>query len=216
METEIVYEDAPQVPLTDLLPELEFEFNDAPQGLLAHLMRRTIDRFCNDTNVIRRQCTVRTHECVQNYLMDIPDGVELIAVMRVVLLHSKYCAPDYRRTTVPLERSYGFCACAPYTVSVRKNELFFDPPAKHASFLIDMSVRPSSNACDVDKSLLAYEDTLLEGVRAKLYAQTGKPWSSAQRAVASDALFRQGCADAAVDTMMHQQRGAFMSHRRKF
>ena len=216
METSIIYEDAPQVPLTDILPELEFEFTDAPQGLLAHLLRRTLIRFCNVTNAMRREAIITTQSCVPNYLLELPDGIELIAVMRLACIKDRYCRPDYQRVTTTVDNPRCCCFCAPYTVSVNAGELVFDPPPSHAMFKVDMSVMPSGTACSFDRALLHYEDVLLDGARARMYAQTGKPWSSAQRAVASDIAFQRGCADAAVDAMLHQQRGAFRGRRRKF
>lgn len=208
------YELAPKVPLTEFLPLLEYEFTDAPGGMLSYVLFQVICRFCRHTNILRRTVDIHTERCVPNYLLEPPDDVDMIAVMRMAEIRSKACAPDYHRVTVHCGVSC--CHCHDNVVFVRGNELVFDRPPGQALFRVEMSVQPRRGACDVDRVLLDYEHALLDGVRAGLFAQIGKPWSNITRAQASENAFRLACANAAVECMTHNQRGSFTRRRRKF
>ena len=214
MKTAVVYEQAAQIPVTDLLPLLEAEFTDAPQVMLTFMLLDVVADFCKRTNALRRRADICTLPCVPNYLLEAPDETEVIAVMRIDQVHSKYCVPVYQRTVLP-DAPHAL-PCCPHSISVDGNEVIINPPAGNTVFRVEMSVRPRANACEVDAALREHSRTLLEGVRRDLYRQTGKPWSNVNRATEAHTLYLQGCDNASLETMLHKQRGAFRGARRKF
>lgn len=211
------YELARKVSVKDLLPLLTYEFPDAPDGMLEYVALRKVIEFCRRTNALRRVTDIITQPCVLNYRLEPPDSADtdLVAVMRMAHLPTRWCAPEYSRVTVHNGRRC--CMCQGFVSYVEGNELIFMPPPKGKSvFRVEISVCPKPDSCDVDASLLDFEHTLLDGIRAELFAQPNKPWSSAARSQTCEVAYRQGCADASVEVMAHHQRGSFTRHRRAF
>lgn len=213
----IVFENTPKVPLSEFLDILAYEFTDASYGLLENCLKRTITRIAERSNIMRRTVFLTTQCGVHNYLLEPPDCMEVIAIMSICYWKSMYMqGPLYRLTSPNCTR--GCCFCFGNTVYVDKGEIVFSAPQSGTTFRIELSVKPTKDSCDLDKILLDdHEELVLDGVRSLLFAMVDKPWSSMQRAQASEQAFLRGCAEAAVDTMLGNQRGVMKAkHTRIF
>lgn len=213
MDSKVIFENTPKIAVDDLLHELEYNFTDAPHDLLAYCVLQSISRLCEQANVMRRTAEVRTYPNVHNYLLEPPDDVDVIAVMSICETHSKFITPRITRVNAPVCE----CRCSSgSTVHINRNELVFSNPMACTAYLVNMSVKPKPNACEVDASLLSdYLPTIIKGAQSILFSMVDKPWSSAQRGLQAEKDFMIDCAGAAVDTLMGRQRGAFVAKRQR-
>ena len=206
----IVFENTPKVPVSDLIDDLAYEFTDAPWELLEQCVKRVITRICERTNVLRRTVYLTTECNVHNYLLEPPDCMEVIAIMSICYCRSKFLhGPLYRLTSPTCT-----CCCFDNNVSVDHGEIVFSAPKSGTTFRLELSVKPTKEACEVDSILLLdHRELIIDGVRSMLCTMVDKPWSSVQRAAASEQAFLRGCAEASVDTMLGGQRGVMRVHR---
>ena len=220
MPSTIVFENTPKVPIDELLHELEYEFTDAPHDLIAHMALRTIARLCEQTNVLRRTAKITTYSNVENYLLEPPDCMDVIAVMSITEIKNNYCSGPVVRVNAPVFS----CCCGDNNIYVNKNEIVFSNPSNCAEYLVNMSVKPTRNTCEVDEELLTdYLDAVISGTRATLLNMTDKPWSTSskspalpmQKAQAAEKEFMLACGSIAVETMLGKQRGAFRAKRQR-
>lgn len=204
--SEVLYEAVEKVPIGEFLPELEFEFTDAPAAMLEHYVVRTVMRMCDRSNVLRRAIRITPQRHAHNYRLEPIDDVDFHAVMAVGIERSCFCAPRLIRVTGPAMR----CQCTPYSYAyVDHNEIVFTDPRPGDVYRVDISVRPRHNACEIDRVVYDnYMPVLVEGVRAALCSMADKPWSSWERSQLAERNFIQGCCGIALDTMMGRQRGA--------
>lgn len=200
----IVFENTPKVPVSEFLDILAYEFTDAPYGLLEDCLKRTVTRIAERTNIMRRTVYLTTECNVHNYLLEPPDCMEVIAIMSICYCQSKFLhGPLYRLTSPTCT-----CCCFDNNVSVDHGEIVFSAPKSGTTFRIELSVKPTKDSCELDSILLTdHQELVLDGVRSLLFAMVDKPWSSVQRAQLSEQAFLHGCAEAAVDTMLGNQRG---------
>lgn len=200
----IVFENTPKVPFDVFYDDLSYEFTDAPYGLLENCVKRTVTRIAERTNMLRRTVFLTTECNVHNYLLEPPDCMDVIAIMSICYCQSKFLhGPLYRLTSPTCT-----CCCFDNNVSVDHGEIVFSAPKSGTTFKIVMSVKPRRDSCEVDSILEEeHHELVLDGVRSILFAMADKPWSSVQRAQLSEQSFLHGCAEAAVDTMLGNQRG---------
>lgn len=212
----IVFENTPKVPVSDFLDILSYEFTDAPYGLLENCLKRTVARIAERTNIMRRTVYLTTQCNIHNYLLEPPDCMEVIAIMSICYWKSKFIHGPLYRLTSP--RCACGCCFGDNEVYVDKGEIVFTAPQSGATFRIELSVKPTKDSCELDSILLTdHEELVLDGVRSLLFAMVDKPWSSVQRAQASEQAFLRGCAEAAVDTLVGNQRGVLKAkHTRIF
>lgn len=200
----IVFENTPKVPISEFLDELAYEFTDAPYGLLEHCLKRVVCRICEQTNILRRTVFLETQCNVHNYILEPPDCMEVIAIMSICYCKSKFLHGPLYRLTSPVCT----CCCFGNTVHVDRGEIVFSAPKSGTTFRIELSVKPTHDACEIDSILLNdHADLVVQGVRAMMFSMVDKPWSSLQRSQIEEQAFKLACAEAAVDTMLGQQRG---------
>ncbi len=215
MDSTVVFENTPKATVDSFLDELSFEFTDAPYGLLEHYIRRVVMDMCERANILRRVAHIYTQSNIHNYLLEPPDDVHVIAVMSVALGHHVFVPAKFARTNVPVWECD--CSCLGHGMNfIHCNgaEINFTHPHSGDDWVVNMSVKPKPDACEFDTSLLYdYAPTVIDGVRAELYGQSDKPWSSVQRAALAEQAYKSGCATIAVDRMLNGQRGTFRAKR---
>lgn len=217
MDSTVVFENTPKVPIDSFLDELSFEFTDAPYGLLEHYVKRTVQRMCERANVMRRTAVIHTQGNVHNYLLEPPDDTVVIAVMSIALAGHKFIPPKFARTNVAVW-DCDCCACLgrPNMIHVEGHEILFSHPHSCDEWVVNMSVKPTLDACEVDEAFATdYAPIVIDGVRAALYAVNDKPWSSANKAQYYEASFASECATASVERMLGHQRGSFRAKRQR-
>ena len=210
----VVFENTPKLPLDEFIDALAFEFTDAPYGLLEDSLKRSISRIAERTNLLRRTVFLTTESGVHNYLLEPPDCMDVIAIMSICEWHGNTMHGPLHRLTAP----QCSCCCSDNTVYVDRGEIVFSAPKSGTTYRIEISVKPTHDTCEFDSALLNnHEELVLIGARALLYALPDKPWSSLQRAQAYEISLLRGCAEAAVDRMLGNQRGALKAkHTRIF
>lgn len=215
MDSTVVFENTPKTELTSFLDELTFEFTDAPYGMLEHYIRRVVLDMCERTNMLRRTATIRTRSNIHNYLLEPPDDVQVIAIISVALGKHIFVPAKYARTNVAVWECD--CSCLGHHMNfIHCNgpEINFSHPHSGDEWVVNMSVKPRADACEFDSALVSnYASTVIDGVRAELYGQSDKPWSSVQRAALAEQAYKSGCATIAVDKMLNGQRGSFRAKR---
>lgn len=198
-----VYDAHPKVPVSEFVPELEFEFTDIPSDAFAHYVLRAINKFARDSNALRRTQYIKTIPCVNTYLLLPHDCVDIVAIMRI---GTGNCDTVIRTLYSPTCLACG----SVYAWFSEPNILHLEPMRREQLYRVEMSVAPTYDACEVDKKLLTdYYDTIISGVKSYLYNITDKPWSSVQRAQESMLLFHNGIHRAAMETLTRGQRGGF-------
>lgn len=208
----VVFENTPKVSVSEFIDELAYEFTDAPYGLLEHCVKRVVSRICEHTNVLRRRVKLHTQCNVHNYILEAPDCMDVIAVMSICQCCGNALCSKLVRVTSPVCELHCF---GPNTVHIEHNEIVFSAPSC-ATYIVEISVKPQHDACEVDSVLLVdHADTVVDGVRAMLCNMADKPWSSVQRAQASEQSFIRGCAAIAVDKLLGNQRGVMNVKRQR-
>lgn len=198
----VVFDAYPKVSLQEFIPELAFEFTEMPEEAFPHYLLKAIDRFARNSNALRRTVHICTQNCVNRYLIDPPDCMQIVALLDIC---GDTCGAHPVRLTsaVPCLRG-----CASSVWFERPNIIGFSQPG--GSYQITLSVTPTRQSCEVDEILLTdFAETILDGTRHYLYGMTGKPWSSVQRSQESEMRFIQGIRQAAVETLTGGQRGTF-------
>jgi hypothetical protein len=205
MSQHIVYEQVTKKDFSDILDELQFEFTDAPADLLLHYAQRVIRDFCDRTNALRRTVHIYPQMGVHNYLIEPSDDVDFIAMLSVQCTRCRYGMGVVRRVignVCDILTDYD-------TIHIKDNELIFSHPRTGDSWDIIISVMPTLKDMDVDAVLIdRYSETIVNGVKARLYEQSDKPWTSLQRAQLSRATYLQQCGVISLDLLTEHQRGA--------
>lgn len=205
-DSNVVFEAYPKVPLQEFVPELAFEFTEMPEDGLPFFVLRAISRIARDGNILRRTATIRTQSCVESYILDPPDCMDIVAIMGVRLVRSPGCCsgPVRRLTFEPCHID-----CGTMSWFEEPNIIHFSPAKCNNVFSVNMSVTPTRHTCEVDKKLLTdYYDLVMYGTKSYLYSMADKPWSSVTRAQEYEQRFLLGIRDASVQTMLGGQRGA--------
>lgn len=214
--SETVFQAYPKVALAEFIPELAFEFQEMPEEALPNYVLRAITRLAREGNVIRRRVEVYTQPCVNNYILEPPDCMELVAVMGVCRLPSNHCGCVGNYVTRLTAHNHCQMPCGVCSWFESPNIIHFHPVNCGDIFSVEIAVAPTYDACEVDRIFLTqYYDVVMSGARAYLYEMAAKPWSSLNRAAEYEARFIAGIRNAAVETMMGGQRGAFRVQRPK-
>lgn len=215
MDSTVVFDNTPKVAIADFLDELSFEFTDAPYGLLEHCIRRVVMDMCDRANIMRRTAHIYTQAGVHNYLLEPPDDTVVVAIMSVALGSHVFVPAKFSRTNVPVWETDCSClGCHKNFIHCNGGEINFSHPHSGDDWIINMSVKPRYDACDLDADILtSHASVLIDGVRAELYAQSDKPWSSLQRATLAQTAYKRGCATIAVDKMLNGQRGTIRANK---
>lgn len=207
----VQFEAVEKVPISEFLPALAFDCADAPNAVLEHAVRMAADRLCSDSNILRRTVHVHTLQGVHNYRLDTVDDVRLLALMGVTYRGGNFCTGKPVRSIVEGKP----CWCGPSKVWISGGEICFSQPHDHDCYDAEISVKPGRNACELDAVL--YDtclEVILNGARAVLYDQPGRPWSNVQRAQACQLTFEQQIRNAAVTALLRHQRGVIHMSRR--
>jgi len=199
----VMFEPYSKVSVDEFLPELQLEFPDMPSDAFAHYVLRSIDRIARDGNVLRRTATIHTERCIENYLLEPPDCMTIVNIMKVCNNGCNCCTNVRRLTSEPC-----CMTCGTLTWFQEPNTILFRNHPSHACFKVTMSVAPTWDTCEVDTLLLHnHYELVLTGARYMLMNMSNKPWSSVNRAQELKKDFVIGIRSAAIDTMMGNQRG---------
>ncbi len=205
VEQHVVYQAVPKTPVDAFLPELAFEFTEVPDEVFANYILRAIDRLAREGNVLRRQAEIHVQERIGNYLLEPPDCMDVVAVMkcRAVQANGCCCSAVVRLTDEPACMLQGL-----YTWYEHPNVIWFKPARHGDVFEVEFAVAPTFDACEVDSILFEkYHDVVLTGVKSYLYGISGKPWSSDQKFALYTQAFQQGIQSASLETLTGGQRG---------
>lgn len=210
LSTTVTFEAYPKVSIQEFIPELAFEFTDMPEDAFSHFILKAINKLARDGNVLRRTAIIKTQHCVESYLLEPLDCMDIVAIMSVCKTTGG-CGfyPVTRLTMEPCQLPWGA-----YTWFEYPNVIHFSPVGHHDTYKVTMSVAPTYDACEVDEILLTrYLSVILDGAKSDLYNMASKPWSSQQRAADCERRFLLGIRQAAIDTMAGYQRGGIRAKR---
>lgn len=209
LQASVVFDAYPKVSVREFLPELTFEFTEMPEEGMPHFVLRAINRIARQSNCLRRTATIHTQPCVDNYLLEPQDCMDIVAVMSVCKHGGCGCSDVTRITSEPCH-----LPCGTMSWFEAPNTIYFSNTRHHNVFRVSMSVAPTYETCEVDRILLTnFYDTVLNGTKFYLYSMTDKPWSSVNRAQEYEVRFLQGIRSAALEALTGGQRGMFRTKR---
>lgn len=199
----ITYDIYPKVSLNDLLDDLMFDLPDIPDAAAVHLLRRAAIKMCRGGNLARRRATICTQPCVNNYILEPVDCVDVVAVMSTRNLTGSLRGEVTRLTQVPAETP-----CGMYSWWTPPNEIHFTQVGCEYSYEVSFSVAPKFDACEIDADLAnKYYELLLLGAKSYAHDLNDKPWTNLSKSRDYTARFLEGIRTASVETMMGGQRG---------
>ena len=205
----VVYEAYPKVSIQEFIPELSFEFTDIPENAFSHFVLKAINTFARRSNALRRTATIHVQDCVDNYLLEPQDCMDIVAVMGICKRDNCGCSPVTRLTNAPC-----CLPCGAFSWFEQPNIIHISPTKCGQCYDVKFSVAPTYDACEVDEILLTqYYETIMHGARSSLYGMGNKPWSSLQRLEYHRQEFDRGIRVAAVETLTGGQRGALKARR---
>lgn len=204
--TTVVVDAFPKIPLEDFLPELRVEFPEVPDEMLMHYSRLSVMEICERANVLTRTISICLEPCVENYLLEAPDCVKVIAILSVCRHQEGGCPSSVTRLTntpcyVPCFKSVSWWE--------QPNIIRFKPAPSIREYAdIRVVVSPTREACEVDEVLATtYRELVFLGVRYRLYGIPRQKWSSEPLAVQTRQDFDMRLAAAAIDKLLGGQRG---------
>ena len=193
-----VYEKHPKVEVVEFLPELSYEFPEASDDMLIHHLTHVISDFCVRARVLTRDVVIETYDCVEAYPIELDDGYGVVDVLDVRCGRQEipvYTASGARRT------ASGVWLTMPNIIHI---------VGVHDSVNVRFTVYPMTSGCHVDAVLLnKYGDTILHGVRARMYRIGRQPWTDANSSQMHLKLYELGIDNAAVATFTNGRVGAF-------
>ena len=199
----VVFDKYEKVSIREFEAELLYDFTELPSDAVAHYVLRAINTIATKGNILRRTALIHTQDCVENYILEPPDCMDIVAVMSICQICGSRCGQVQRLTSEPCRLS-----CGSVTWFDPPNIIYLNKPRDRNTYKVVMSVAPTYETCEVDRILLTrHYDLVMSGAKYYLYMMPDKPWSSMDRAASSRELFERGISAAAVDTMMGGQRG---------
>lgn len=210
MSEYVAYAPHAKVPIDSLLDDLLFDLQELPYDTAVHFIRRAAIRMAREGNILRRTAVISTQSCVDNYLLEPPDCVDIVAIMSVKNVRGSLCSAVTRLTQAP-----GRLPCGAFSWWTPPNEVHFTQVGCNYAYEVGFSVAPRRDACELDASFAdKHYELLLVGARAMAYDLDDKPWTNRQRAEDYNTRFELGIRGAAIETMMGGQRGAFARPKR--
>ncbi len=208
-QTTVVYESYPKIDIREFLPELTFEFSEMPESGIPFFLLRAVQRMARTGNILRRTATIHAQNCVENYLIEPTDCMDIVAIMNIQMFSRGCCMGVHRLTHEPQ------CTpCGIYSWYEEPNVIHISPARDCDVFKVTFSVAPTQDACEVDRKLYTnFYDTVIAGAKFYLYSMMDKPWSSVNRAQEYERRFLSGIRVAALETLTGGQRGGFRATR---
>lgn len=202
--TDVVYLNHPKVSLRSFVEDLTYEFSDMPVTGLESLALTTITRLCRESNVLQRGAIIYTQACVDNYILDADDCMDIVAVLSVCRLNGCKCGKVVRSINNPCRNQ-----CGTVTWFEKPNTIYITNGQDCSAYDVKFAVAPKRDACEVDESLITeYYDVIADGIRAKAYGMSGKPWSNENKSQRYYNQYLQAMRTAATEQLMGGQRGA--------
>lgn len=206
----VKYDMIEKVPLTDLLDDLLFDVTDMPDDAAAHLIRRAAIKMAQRGNILRREVQLITEKCVENYLLEPPDCVDVHRIFTVCNSNHCACRDVHRLTSEPCRMP-----CGSYSWFTYPNEIHFTEAGCGNCYKVRFSVSPRHDACEIDAIYRdKYYELLLLGAKAFAYEMIDKPWSNRTFAQELNQRFLIGIADAGATLYRGYQMG-FLKQNRK-
>lgn len=194
----------PKTPLKDLTAELQFDMPDLDHNAMPHYLRRSAIRMAQVGKLMWRTVEIRTYRCVDNYLVEPPDCVDIVSVLRVKNICGGCCGEVIRKLS-DMPQCF---RCGTRSWFKSPNMIFFSPALSNNVFEVTVAVAPKSDACEIDTELATkYFDTLILGAKSYLYDLSDKPWSNRTKAQELKERFEKSLRAAAADKFMEGQSG---------
>lgn len=208
LEPSVVFDPFDTVPLTAFTTELQFEFPDLVSEAMPHYIMKTIRRFAKITNALRRRIRIQAIHCVDRYLLEPPDCVDILAIMDMMTEADCSCngrVRIHRFMQDPLNKN-----CCGMTSWWDQDGIIFLKGVGNSRLTAIVSVAPRLDACEVDRIILdKYFDVIMAGVKSQIMGMPQKPWSSVERSRLYKQDFEAEMRAITVDTLMNGQRGVF-------
>lgn len=199
----VLYEAIPTVSVSEFIPELAFEFPDMPDDAFAHFILRAINRLARASNVLRRDANIVAQRCVETYLLEPQDCVDIVAVMGIRGGPRCNAFEVTRLLSRPAE-----LPCGSYAWLEEPNIIHITRTQDDERFTVVLSVAPTFDACEVDRILLTnFYDVVIDGTKSFLYGMGNKPWSSVARAQEFELKFSNGIGRITLERLSGGQRG---------
>lgn len=199
----VVYDAYPKVDLEEFLPELRLEIPELPDDVLMHYVRRACIDFCERSHVIQREVMICLQPCVGNYILEAPDCTRIVMVNGVC----RACGGPYERLND--KPCHIGCLCRVAWWDRNEQSINLNPaPADTDNIMVRFSIAPEQDACEVDRVLYdRYNEAIMAGARAFLYAIPRRDWSSQATSDAQRQEFDRRIASAGVDRLLGGQQG---------
>lgn len=207
-EEVIVYSPYEKVDLSVFTDVLEYEFTKLDLGAAERFILDTAIYMAQYGNVLRRKATIHTQACVENYLLEPPDCMQVNAIMSICAKCSCCSCGPIRLTSSRCHCTCGCGSCNTYTWYDKPNEIYFSPAHHNSIYEIEMAVVPIYDTCEIDKVYRTeLYSTLMLGVKAKILSISGKPWSSQNQADSYQLKFERALRRDTIHALLGGQRG---------
>lgn len=208
----IVYDPYAKVPIEQFLPELTFDIPELPDEIAMHYIRKAAIEFAQRSRVIRRKVRIRTQNCVNNYILEAPDCMELVAIHTLCNVSGGCCGTPSRVTHEPCN----IRSCGVTSWYEAPNIIWISPGRDCTEYEVEISVAPPPDACELDKEFYTkYQEALLVGAKTFVYGLSRKDWSSQPLSDAMRLEFDRRIAAATLDKLMGGQVGAIKAKSRR-
>lgn len=202
-QTFVVFEANEKVSLSIFADDLAFEFSDVSYDTINNFLLRAITRMAHKGNILRRRIQIATQAHVENYLLEPPDCVEIIAIMEMCDTQGRLCGNVRRLTSEPCR-----LPCGTYSWFEAPNIIHISPSRCNMTYTVIAAVAPVWDACEVDRILLThYYEVVIAGAKYYLYGMAHKPWASNAKAQEFKNDFELGIAAAGIEARLGGQRG---------
>lgn len=94
-------ENYPKVALDSLITDLLFDIPDLDEDAAVHYLRRAAIMMAQKGNLLRRTVDICPQPCVENYLLESPDCMDIVAVDSVCQVRGSLCGKVTRLTNEP-------------------------------------------------------------------------------------------------------------------
>lgn len=205
----VVYEPFKLRPISDFFEELQFEFPKCPDQLFQYYLLKTARDMAVSYPILRRTVCIDLQPCVETYLLEAPDGMEIVSVLRCMF--STFCDGRLLARKVMNEQRH-CCFChGDFTVSyddADRTIRAIGVPCQPCKLEVGVSVAPEPDTCELpDIYFRRYFDVLLTGTRSSIMLILNRPWTNLKVGVALQAAYNDALKSLSVDQFTHQLRG---------
>lgn len=167
----------------EVIPPLLYEFEDAPDGMVADFVSATVREIIASIGGIKYSASIQVYCGVNDYNIPVPDCMLPLAVEDV--------EADWSLGKVRFE------------VELEASQIIFPNIPKDSKVLVHLRLQIPRGSCDIPSFLVErYEDLILDGTRARIYRLGNMPWSDLRKADYFNEAFNDGLGELAVSQAM--------------